>query len=183
MKLFVSIENNEERNHLISLIDKINEIDLVDKIEDNTIVLTNGPLTELSNLLLKDYTLCNKIEKILLIGGSDSYGDVTPLAEKNIYADPSSAQHVFLSSIPIVMFGLNVTRDLNNRSLLALAYLLKPELFKEEECGVFVETKAKKSLGMSVTDLYSDKQFDKHYVKMILEYDKESYNKLINDIK
>ena len=75
-------------------------------------------------MLLKDHTLTEKINEILLVGGSDSYGDVTPVAEKNIYADPESAQHVFLSGIPIVMFGLNITRQLDNKGLIPLIFLL-----------------------------------------------------------
>ena len=121
---------------------------------------------------------CEK-EKILLVGGSDSYGDVTPVAERNIYEDPESAQHVFLSGIPIVMFGLNVTRNLENRALLPLAYLFKPQIFDTEECGVFVETKAAKTRGMTVTDLYSDKQFDKHYVEMVKGFDREKLGELL----
>ena len=40
-------------------------------------------------------------------------------------------------------------------------YLAAPELFTMEEAGVRVETKGAVTLGKTVTDLYSDKQFDK----------------------
>ena len=179
MKLFLSLEKSENNDELLNIVNHNPQITVTDTIEEKTFVLVNGPLTHLSNMLLRDYTLADKIEKILLVGGSDSYGDVTPVAERNIYEDPESAQHVFLAGIPIVMFGLNVTRDLGNRALLPLAYLFKPQIFDTEECGVFVETKAAKTRGMTVTDLYSDKQFDKHYVEMVKGFDKEEFEELM----
>ena len=182
MKLFLSLGNSAENAELLRIINRSMQITLTDTIEENTYVLVNGPLTELSDMLIRDYTLADKIEKILLVGGSDSYGDVTPVAEKNIYDDPESAQHVFLSGIPIVMFGLNVTRELKNRSLMPLAWLFKPQIFKTEECGVFVETKAKKTRGMTVTDVYSDKQFDRHYVEMVLDFDWDQYRELLRNM-
>lgn len=182
MKLFLSLEKSAENDELLAIIKKDPHITITDKIEDHTTVLVSGPLTELAHLLTRDYTLADRIEHILLVGGSDSYGDVTPVAERNIYKDPLAAQHVFLSGIKIIMFGLNVTRELDNRALLALLYLYKPQLFDSEECGVFVETKAAKSKGMTVTDLYSDKQFDKHYVEIVKDYDHDAFRQFLEDI-
>lgn len=178
MKVFLSLENTEENRELISLLKNSEFFEVTDQLEKDskTTVIVNGPLTQLADMLLKDHTLKERISEILLIGGSDSYGDVTPVAEKNIYADPESAQHVFLSGIPIVMFGLNVTRNLRNRALLPAAYLLDPSLFHTEECGVFVETKGRETRGMTVTDLYSDRQFDNHYVKMVTQIDQSAGN-------
>ncbi|PHK49804.1 ribonucleoside hydrolase RihC [Staphylococcus edaphicus] len=70
-----------------------------------------GPLTNIALLLstypeVKDY-----IKEIVLMGGSASRGNVTPLAEFNIYCDPEAAQIVFNSGLPITMVGLDVARS------------------------------------------------------------------------
>ncbi len=183
MKIFLSLENTAENRELTSLLKNAEQFEITDHIEKETTVIINGPLTQLAEMLLKDHTLADKIKEILLIGGSDSYGDVTPVAEKNIYIDPESAQHVFLSGIPVVMFGLNVTRELENRALVPLAYLLEPSIFQFEECGVFVETKGTVTKGMTVTDLYSDKQFDNHHVKMVTAINLSTYMEFIRKLK
>ena len=76
--------------------------------EKLTIVAT-GPLTNIAGFLLLFPGLKSKIEKIVLMGGSMSRGNYTPLAEFNIYVDPEAAAIVFNSGIPIVMCGLEVT--------------------------------------------------------------------------
>ncbi len=184
MKVSLSLEYSEDNQELLRAIKKQENIELTDLTEmtEKTTVITNGPLTELGDLLLKDFSLKNRIDRILLVGGTDAYGDVTVRAERNIHADPESAQHVFLSGIPIVMFGLNVTGQLDNRALAPLVYLLKPEIFESEECGVFVETQGKITRGSTVTDLYSDKQFADHYVQLIKNINMEEYEKVLEEL-
>jgi non-specific riboncleoside hydrolase len=68
-----------------------------------------GPLTNIA-LLFIQYPECKeKIERIVMMGGSATRGNHTPNAEFNIYADPEAAKHVFGSGVPIVMCGLDVT--------------------------------------------------------------------------
>ena len=45
------------------------------------------------------------------MGGSSGRGNVTPLAEFNIYSDPESAHIVFESDLPITMIGLDLARQ------------------------------------------------------------------------
>ena len=184
MKLFLSLENNTDNRDLASVLNDLPQYEVTDHFDqdEKTAVIVNGPLTQLADMLLKDHTLSEKISEIILVGGTDSYGDVTPLAERNIYRDPESAQHVFLSGIPIIMFGLNVTRNLEDKAMLPLIWLEKTDIFKTEECGVFVETKGRKTRGMTVTDLYSDKQFDHHYVKMVTDIDIPALKKVLKDL-
>jgi inosine-uridine nucleoside N-ribohydrolase len=51
------------------------------------------------------------VAQISLMGGSLTFGNSTPAAEFNIWADPDAAHVVFTSGIPIKMIGLNVTRQ------------------------------------------------------------------------
>jgi inosine-uridine nucleoside N-ribohydrolase len=70
-----------------------------------------GPLTNIASALIKDPTLSSRIKQISLMGGSLTFGNVTPAAEFNIWCDPDAAHVVFTSGIPIRMIGLNVTRQ------------------------------------------------------------------------
>lgn len=70
-----------------------------------------GPLTNIALLLLQYPDCRDKIERIVLMGGSASRGNHTPNAEFNIFIDPEAAAQVFASGIPIVMCGLDVTNQ------------------------------------------------------------------------
>ena len=76
--------------------------------EKITIVPT-GPLTNIAMFLLSYPHLKSRVERISLMGGGIFRGNMTPLAEFNIYADPEAAAIVFKSGIPITMCGLDVT--------------------------------------------------------------------------
>ncbi|EHM10362.1 Inosine-uridine nucleoside N-ribohydrolase [Thermanaerovibrio velox DSM 12556] len=77
---------------------------------DITIVPT-GPLTNVAMAIRKEPRIVEKIKRIVLMGGSYQLGNVTPSAEFNIYADPEAAHVVFSSGRPIVMMGLDLTRQ------------------------------------------------------------------------
>lgn len=70
-----------------------------------------GPLTNIAAALIKDPTLPSRVRQISLMGGSLTFGNVTPAAEFNIWCDPDAAHVVFTSGIPIKMIGLNVSRQ------------------------------------------------------------------------
>ncbi len=69
-----------------------------------------GPLTNVATALKADPELRNLIQRIVIMGGSLSGGNITPSAEFNIYVDPEAAQIVFQAGIPLTMVGLDVTR-------------------------------------------------------------------------
>lgn len=74
-------------------------------------IVALGPLTNLAAALSLYPTLRRQIRKIYMMGGAAGYGNVTPAAEFNIYADPHAAAAVFQSGIPILMCGLDVTNE------------------------------------------------------------------------
>lgn len=86
---------------------------LIDRSHDvaDLHLLPVGPLTNVAAALIKDPSLASRIAQISLMGGSLTFGNVTPAAEFNIWCDPDAAHVVFTSGIPIKMIGLNVTRQ------------------------------------------------------------------------
>lgn len=73
-------------------------------------VVTTGPMTNLALALKMEPRIKNKIEEVVLMGGSYTNGNVTPAAEFNIQCDAEAAHIVFNSGCTIRMFGLDVTR-------------------------------------------------------------------------
>ncbi|KAF1682113.1 ribonucleoside hydrolase RihC [Staphylococcus hominis] len=82
-------------------------------------LVTLGPLTNIA-LLFNTYPECkNHVKEIIMMGGSTGRGNVTPLAEFNIYCDPEAAHIVFNAGLPLTMIGL----DLARQSLFTHSYL------------------------------------------------------------
>ncbi len=82
-------------------------------------VLAFGPLTNLGIAFVRDPHLAERLQRVILMGGSVTGGNVTPVAEANIANDPEAARMVFTSRVPITMIGLDVTHQ---------TYLLEEDL-------------------------------------------------------
>ncbi|WP_412770853.1 nucleoside hydrolase [Ralstonia solanacearum] len=68
-----------------------------------------GPLTNLAAALSEAPDIRNGLREIVLMGGAFfERGNITPVAEFNIYVDPQAAQIVFASGVPIVVLPRDV---------------------------------------------------------------------------
>jgi inosine-uridine nucleoside N-ribohydrolase len=70
-----------------------------------------GPLTNIALFLALHPELLDRIERIVLMGGSIGQGNVTAAAEFNIFVDPEAAHRVFTSGLDVTMVGLDVTHQ------------------------------------------------------------------------
>lgn len=95
----------EDQHAVLYLIDTLRKSD-----GDITLVPT-GPLTNIAMAMRLAPDIEPKIKQIVLMGGSYQHGNVTPAAEFNIFADAEAAHVVFHCGRPIVMMGLDVTRQ------------------------------------------------------------------------
>lgn len=73
-------------------------------------ICTLGALTNIAMLILIYPELKEKIDELIIMGGSLSGGNTNTVAEFNIYNDPHAAKIVFNSGINITLFGLDITR-------------------------------------------------------------------------
>jgi inosine-uridine nucleoside N-ribohydrolase len=75
-------------------------------------IVATGPLTNLALALRGAPDLAARIDRVSVMGGG-SFGNRTPVAEFNLWADPEAASIVFAASPfgggPLVMAGLDVT--------------------------------------------------------------------------
>jgi pyrimidine-specific ribonucleoside hydrolase len=91
----------------------------ISKRRELTIICT-GPLTNIAALLTSFPDANKMIRELVIMGGAYGVteygvGNVTPVAEFNIYADPEAAKIVFESEIPLQAVGLDVTMDPKNQ--------------------------------------------------------------------
>lgn len=78
--------------------------------EEPVTMVTTGPMTNLGMAIRLEPGIVEKIERIVLMGGAYTNGNVTPAAEFNIFADADAAYVCFTAGRPITMVGLDVTR-------------------------------------------------------------------------
>jgi inosine-uridine nucleoside N-ribohydrolase len=86
---------------------------LIEKIlaEPNEIsIFPIGPLTNIAMAIRKEPKFAKAVRELVIMGGAiQDGGNMTALAEFNIYVDPHAAHIVFHSGIPITLIPLDVT--------------------------------------------------------------------------
>lgn len=71
-----------------------------------------GPLGNLAQALEQEPAIAQQVKQVVLMGGSVAEGgNISPVAEANIYSDPHAADSVFAADWPVVMVGLDVTHQ------------------------------------------------------------------------
>jgi inosine-uridine nucleoside N-ribohydrolase len=75
-------------------------------------LLPIGPLTNIATALKRRPEIVKKVKQVVIMGGSVNHrGNVSPVAEANIWNDPHAAQIVLSTDWPVTMVGLNVTHQ------------------------------------------------------------------------
>jgi len=86
-------------------------VDAANKYPGELELVTLGPLTNVALALQLDPGIAGKIKQCTIMGAtSDGYGNVTPVSEFNIWADPEGAEVVFASEMPKTMVGWDISR-------------------------------------------------------------------------
>ena len=156
---------------------------------EKTTLVPIGPLTNIAILLKLYPEVKEKIDEIVLMGGTLNRGNKGVMSEFNIALDPEAAKIVFSSKLKIVMAGLDVglkalilpevsekVKTLNKTGDMfyalfkkyrggsfqtglkmydscAIAYLLKPEMYKLTETFVGIELNGSMTRGATLVDL------------------------------
>jgi len=84
-------------------------VELADRYAGKLEFLAISPLTNLALAYLKDKSIVDKIKKVWVMGGTVwGRGNITPVAEYNIWVDPDAAKIVFNSGVNITMVPWDV---------------------------------------------------------------------------
>ncbi len=91
---------------------KDNAVDAMKKVlldsEEKITLVPIGPLTNIALLIATYPEVIEKIEEIVLMGGSTGRGNCGVMSEFNFHADPEAAKMVFQSGLKITMAPLDV---------------------------------------------------------------------------
>ncbi len=92
-------------------------------------IITLGPLTNIALAIQKDRETMKKVKKIWSMGGGVRFGNRTPVAEFNYWADPEAAKVTYEigEDVEINMVGLDVTHKTR--------FSLEDLFFLRVECG------------------------------------------------
>lgn len=102
------------------------------KLDGRLILVAIGPLTNIATAILTEPRIVKRAELVIMGGAFNmtpyGYGNVTPVAEFNIWHDPEAAKIVLNSGIQITAVGLDVTQKPDNR--LSISFLSKIKNFE-----------------------------------------------------
>ncbi len=117
-------------------------INVINENSGNINLVAVGPLTNIANAIKQDPSIVNKVNSLLIMGGSWlAGGNITPVAEANIYNDPEAAEIVFKSGLPIIMVGLDVTHKvfLSQKDIDKLSSLNNSGKFLEKISNIYIK--------------------------------------------
>ncbi len=84
-------------------------INTINRSPGEVTLVALGPLTNIAFALRFDASIVHKVKECILMGGvGKGIGNVTPVAEYNIWVDPEAAKIVFEAGMPITMVGWDV---------------------------------------------------------------------------
>jgi len=94
-------------------------LEKADELGGNLTLIPIGPLTNIAGAILARPSVIDEISGLVIMGGAFNltpygHGNVSPVAEFNVWHDPEAAKIVFDSGIPITAIGLDVTTDPSN---------------------------------------------------------------------
>jgi len=76
-------------------------------------IVATGPLTNIASVLEKNPDFVKNVDELVIMGGDEGGGNITPYAEFNIYQDPEAAKKVFEAGFKkITMIGFNITKQI-----------------------------------------------------------------------
>lgn len=114
-------------------------------------VVCLGPLTNLALAIMKEPTIVQNIGTVIIAGGAQlGYGDVTEVAEYNIFSDPEAADTVVNSGLPLVFIPFESS---DNYRKTAAGYALNTTVATETfEAFVDIDVVGSRTYGQTVID-------------------------------
>ncbi len=90
-------------------------VDLVKKYPQALSIVAVGRMTNLAKALALCPELPELVHEVIVMGGAFGFnghrGNVSPVAEANIAGDPTAADLIFTSGLPLTIVGLDVTEE------------------------------------------------------------------------
>lgn len=85
-------------------------VDTINARPNEVSLVAVGPLGNLAAALQLDPTIVERVKRVVIMGGSiKEGGNVTPVAEANMFNDPHAASKVLTAGWPLTLVGLDAT--------------------------------------------------------------------------
>ena len=105
----VEFEDSTRKVEETSAIDFL--INSVNSNPKNITIIAIGPLTNIATAIKRDSNFVKNIDELVIMGGAENTGNITPTAEFNFYQDPDAVKIVLESGIEnITIIDLDVTQ-------------------------------------------------------------------------
>lgn len=104
--VFDKLTKELDKRHAVNFI-----IETLKNSNEKITLVVTGPMTNVAMAFRMEPSIVEKVKRVIFMGGSYQLGNVTPAAEFNIFADAEAAYVVFNSGVPLVMMGLDLTRQ------------------------------------------------------------------------
>jgi purine nucleosidase/pyrimidine-specific ribonucleoside hydrolase len=134
-------------------------LDCIRRAPGELTLIALGPLTNLAQALRRDASVVRQLAAVVVMGGAVTVpGNVTPVAEFNMYVDPEAAQEVFAAGLPLTLIGLDVTEQVRltaetiERRLHPMDSLLSRFVVECTAHTVRYSTRAERPPGMAMHD-------------------------------
>ncbi len=73
-------------------------------------LVTLGPLTNIALAVRREPRIAELVQRVVVMGGiGEGHGNITPVSEFNIWADPEAADIVFRAGFPLEMVGWDIS--------------------------------------------------------------------------
>lgn len=103
---FEEVAGKTEKEHAVDWM-----IELVNSNPNKITIVTLGPLSNVAKAILKNKDFAKNVKEILIMGGGNNFGNITPWAEFNFYMDPHAANIVLNSDIrKKTVIGFDITK-------------------------------------------------------------------------
>ena len=104
--VFDKLTKELDKRHAVNFI-----IETLKNSNEKITLVVTGPMTNVAMAFRMEPSIVEKVKRVIFMGGSYQLGNVTPAAEFNLFADAEAAYVVFNSRVPLVMMGLDLTRQ------------------------------------------------------------------------
>ncbi len=85
-------------------------IEAIRRFAGQVTLVTLGPLTNVALALRQEPSIVEQVERCVVMGGvGRGLGNITPVAEYNIWVDPEAARIVFEAGLRLTMVGIDVS--------------------------------------------------------------------------
>ncbi len=108
---FASVDLPEPTTSVVSTDSPAFMADLIRNSPEPVTLVAIGPLTNIAHMVERFPEVVPMVGRFIIMGGGAKKGNVTPVAEFNVWHDPEAAKIVFASGLKTVMVGLDITHS------------------------------------------------------------------------